>query len=232
MPSPSPSLSNRFGQVTGDAPILPILMIMIGGYLAWFGIHYWEDEKVIWPSDPVKDVLQGKGVPVHTTTTTAAIELTAAESEAAQAQSSSGGSGGGASQKQHQIQGPANASEKAFWTAVLAGIGAPPTSQNINSLTAWRTKESPWNAQPPDGALYTHNPLNTTMPGFGATGNVNSVGVKIYPTPADGVAATVATLHGYPSILMALRSGRGLCGNPSLAGDFSKWSGGGYSSVC
>lgn len=92
---PSPSLSNRFGQATGDAPVLPLLLIMTGAYLLWFGTHYWEDSKVIWPSDPVKDVLQGKGLPAHTTATTAAIELTAAESQASQATGAAGeGSGG------------------------------------------------------------------------------------------------------------------------------------------
>jgi hypothetical protein len=67
----------------GDAPIIPILLIGIGGYIAWFAIHYWADPAVIWPSDPVKAVLQGGGLPAHTTAaaagTTAAAQLTAFE---------------------------------------------------------------------------------------------------------------------------------------------------------
>lgn len=98
MPSPSQSLSNRFGQATGDAPVLPLLLIMGGLYLAWFGVKYWEDTTVIWPSDPIKSVLQGKGLPSHSTTTTTAIELDAAESQQATAQAASAsaapGSGG------------------------------------------------------------------------------------------------------------------------------------------
>jgi cell wall-associated NlpC family hydrolase len=47
----------------GAGPVIPVAMILIGGYLAWFGIHYWRDSAVVWPSTPVKDVLQGKGVP-------------------------------------------------------------------------------------------------------------------------------------------------------------------------
>lgn len=46
----------------GDAPLLPVVMILAGGYLAWFGVHYWTSD-VKWPSDPVKSVLTGQGLP-------------------------------------------------------------------------------------------------------------------------------------------------------------------------
>lgn len=126
--------------------------------------------------------------------------------------------------------GPSGVGERAFWIAVLTGLAAPPTTANIQSLIHWRTRESPWNNQPPDGAQYTHNPLNTTLSMPGAT-EVNSAGVKRYPNAAIGVAATVRTLHGYSGIVSALRSGRGLCGT-GLASEFTTWSGGGYSGVC
>jgi hypothetical protein len=51
----------------GSPPVIPLLMVGIGGYIAWFAIHYWADPAVIWPSDPVKTVLQGGGLPTHTT---------------------------------------------------------------------------------------------------------------------------------------------------------------------
>jgi cell wall-associated NlpC family hydrolase len=47
----------------GDAPVIPAAAILIGAYIAWFGVHYWRDAVTTWPSDPVKDVLQGKGIP-------------------------------------------------------------------------------------------------------------------------------------------------------------------------
>lgn len=53
----------RLKQRAGDAPLVPVAMILAGGYLAWFGVHYWRDQSTIWPSDPVKAVLQGKGIP-------------------------------------------------------------------------------------------------------------------------------------------------------------------------
>lgn len=43
----------------------PVALIIVGGYLAWFGAHYWRSD-VKWPSDPVKSVLTGRGVPKAT----------------------------------------------------------------------------------------------------------------------------------------------------------------------
>lgn len=45
----------------GDAPVIPLVILMGGLYLAWFGVHYWRSD-VKYPTVPVKDVLQGKGV--------------------------------------------------------------------------------------------------------------------------------------------------------------------------
>lgn len=46
-----------------SAPVFPLILIGAGGYLTWFGVHYWRSSTVKWPSDPVKSVLQGKGIP-------------------------------------------------------------------------------------------------------------------------------------------------------------------------
>lgn len=114
---------------------------------------------------------------------------------------------------------------------MIVSAGGLPTPSLIRSLEAWRQHESPWNNQPPDGAEYTHNPLNTTDSN-GATGSVNSVGVKIYPNWTVGIRATVATWENgfYPNINNAIKAGRPLCGD-SFADEFSKWSGS-YTSVC
>ena len=53
------------GQVNAGpihAPIVPLGLIIIGAYLTWFGVHYWSSDTK-WPTDPVKSVLQGNGVP-------------------------------------------------------------------------------------------------------------------------------------------------------------------------
>lgn len=45
-----------------DTPVIPLILIITGTYLSWFGVHYWRSD-VKWPSDPVKAVLTGKPVP-------------------------------------------------------------------------------------------------------------------------------------------------------------------------
>lgn len=127
------------------------------------------------------------------------------------------------------VSGPG---ETTWITTFLLALGAPPTKANIDSVTAWIAKEDPWDGNPPDGALYTHNPLNVEG-GWGVIGGVQGApAVSIYKDAATGMANTVARLRQpfAADILAALRTGRGLCGQ-SLAG-LSAWSGGGYSSVC
>lgn len=80
----------------GNAPVVPVAMIITGFYLAWFGIHYWRRD-VKWPSDPVKSVLQGKGI-TSPGTAPAPYESTLQTSEkniAANAGISAGGLSGG-----------------------------------------------------------------------------------------------------------------------------------------
>jgi len=109
-----------------------------------------------------------------------------------------------------------------FAHSLLATIGAPQTSANVNSILAWINHE---------GGGGTNNPLNTTLAMGGST-SFNSVGVQNFSSLTIGVAANARTLlgGGYSDILSALRSGNGLCGR-SFSG-LSTWSGGGYSSVC
>lgn len=62
----------------GRAPLLPLIVTGIGVYLAWFGVHYWGSD-VKWPTDPVKDVLTGKGIPAPTGQQSAAQVATSVE---------------------------------------------------------------------------------------------------------------------------------------------------------
>lgn len=116
--------------------------------------------------------------------------------------------------------------EAGYTAAVFAALGAPDTAANASSMAAWISHETPW---PP---VASWNAMNTTLPMSGSW-VFNSVGVQSYPSESEGVQATASTLlGGYPLIVASLRSGAGLCGNPSLAGEFLTWSGGGYSEVC
>lgn len=92
-----------------SAPVIPLLLMGIGGYLMWFGVHYWRSEKVAWPSDPVKSLLQGKGLPAQSAATPQSAYLAAYVAGAgappqASVTPSSAASAGGAGQVLSQAQ--------------------------------------------------------------------------------------------------------------------------------
>lgn len=61
----------------GGAPVIPLMILITGGYLLWFGVHYWRDKTQKWPTDPVKSVLQGKGVPARSPQVSTSAQLDA-----------------------------------------------------------------------------------------------------------------------------------------------------------
>ena len=111
----------------------------------------------------------------------------------------------------------------AWAEAILAGLGAPQTAANVNSLVDWMDQE---------GGGGVNNPLNVAN-ASGATGTINSAGVNDFGSPQAGVAATVARLENpfASTIVAALRSGQGLIGNKNVSGALSQWSGGGYDTI-
>ena len=87
--------------------------------------------------------------------------------------------------------------------ALLKSLGVPMTADNVAAIVAWEMAEG--------GNWYNtayYNPLNTTQSMPGAT-VFNSVGVKAYTSWAQGMRATVLTLHNglYGGILEALKAG-------------------------
>ena len=60
----------------GDAPILPVILLAVGGYFAWFGVHYFRSD-VKWPSDPIKAMLTGKSLPQNVSSTGSATVVAA-----------------------------------------------------------------------------------------------------------------------------------------------------------
>jgi hypothetical protein len=89
------------GSGSGGPPmIVPLVALGLGGYFLWFGIHYWRSTTagggIMWPSDPIKSALQGKGLPSQVPATTATAELTSFETSlAASAAAQAGSQGGG-----------------------------------------------------------------------------------------------------------------------------------------
>ena len=78
----APAATQVRGKINvGDSPVIPLAIIGTGMYLAWFGVHYWRSD-VKYPTDPLKAVLQGKGLPSNAGTPTAdeAAVLKAAQS--------------------------------------------------------------------------------------------------------------------------------------------------------
>jgi hypothetical protein len=77
--------------------------------------------------------------------------------------------------------------DKDFYTAILTGVGAPITDENLKFFYAWRKGE---------GGKATNNPFNTTFKLSKDSGmsDYNKVGVKNYSTPNYGIEATVKTL--------------------------------------
>jgi peptidoglycan hydrolase-like protein with peptidoglycan-binding domain len=71
-----------------------------------------------------------------------------------------------------------------FYKAILTGLGAPITPENLKFLYAWRQSEG-------HGGLY--NPFNTTLKKPGST-TFDKDGVQNYKTPSDGLSATIQTI--------------------------------------
>jgi hypothetical protein len=82
---------------------------------------------------------------------------------------------------------------------LLSKLGAPATANNVAFLNAWAKAE---------GGNASYNPFNTTQPAPGAS-NYNSVGVRNYTSPQQGISATIQTLLNgrYGNIVQGLRSG-------------------------
>lgn len=86
------------------------------------------------------------------------------------------------------------------WQAqILHAVGAPVTPANLTFLNAWARAE---------GGSASNNPFNTTQQAPGAS-SYNSVGVRNYTSPQQGIQATVQTLQNgrYGNILAALHQG-------------------------
>jgi hypothetical protein len=144
---------------------------------------------------------------------------------------------------------PANTSvgdgpEAGAWAgAILAALGVSPTAPaDVRSLVAWFRAEDgdhPAGASAPGAG--ENDPLNITAASStfaGVTGTEPSGAGPGHPgnldfaTPGDGIAATARVIsERYPAIARALRSGRGLIGNPDVSAELAKWSGGGYDAL-
>ena len=131
-----------------------------------------------------------------------------------------------------EYQTPRGANQLAWSEAILNALGDPLTAANIVSIGYWMQNEA---GTPPHGIVGANNPINVSQPGFGGWPIKSEGGgynLYSYPSPQAGIQALVAYLTptGYPQILAALKSGAGLS-SPSLGGELSEYSVGGYTTI-
>lgn len=103
-------------------------------------------------------------------------------------------------------------SDDDFYKAILFGIGAPTSKNNIDFLQLWRIGEMGTDGPNKKKITATNNPFNTTYnysmdPEIE---NYNSVGVKHYSKPEYGIDATIKTLKNgyYNCIVQSLRDSK------------------------
>jgi hypothetical protein len=161
-----------------------LLLAFLGYLLVYAGV------KGVHPWGPIVEAFGGKAPPPPGSSNVPASSLATVPSV------------GGTAQAPGTTTAAGRGSTGGGWAVgILAAGGWPLTPSNVAGLNAWIACE---------GGTGHNNPMNTTQSGPGATGDFNSVGVKIFDTPTNGVLATVATIRNghYPYIIRALAQGK------------------------
>jgi hypothetical protein len=198
----------------GEAPvIIPVLMVGLGGYLVWFAVHYWRAQgELVWPSTPVKSVLQGKGIPANTQAASTTATLTAFETSYASAANQAAGSSGSGG-----ITGP-EPSGKAQNIAKLLLSKYGWSSGELGSLVTLWNGESGWNSKARNsasGAFGVAQALGHGGADTAAPDGTNEYGAEY------GLSAAQAREANSGSALWQIRWGMGYIkaqyGSPSAA---------------
>lgn len=145
----------------GNAPVIPLILLGTGFYLAWFAIHYWGSDET-WPTTPIKQVLTGKAIDTPTGNQTAAQVAANVEVGGSSVMPAAGtvppGSGSGASTGIHPVATGTAAANQAIAKLVAAAYGWAPTQSpdNWNALVQMWDGESSWdnNATNPGSKAY------------------------------------------------------------------------------
>lgn len=147
--TPRPKTTTKHTGSGNKTPVIPLTMVGIGLYLLWFGVHYWRDGSVKWPTDPIKAVLTGKGVPKQTAQASWTSVVTAAESQGntVGGSTSTGGDTGA---------GSATAAKNQQLGKMLAASYGWSTGPAWDSLVKLWNKESGWDntARNPSSGAY------------------------------------------------------------------------------
>lgn len=178
-----------------NAPVIPVLLIALGGYFAWFGVHYFrQDEK--WPSDPIKAALQGKGIPASTPPPAVSAALTADVSSIGAA--TAAGATTAATQDGSAYQGtlPSGSAQNTA-QLLLAKFGWAATEMTaLNTL--WGTDESGWSAtarNPSSGAFGIAQALGHGTSCSAAPDGINEYGPQYGLTCAEAQQANAGSVR-------------------------------------
>lgn len=211
------------------SPIIPLLLIGAGGYLLWFGVRYWRGTgAAVWPSYPIKSVLQGKGLPAQQPGTPPGVEVTSYETALAGADQGSGGAGGSGSSA-------ALASDAEKYQGVRYAWGkATPAGWDCSGMVNWCAGHDlslqipgvkgrfDGSSHGPDVAEWINSPLvhHVAGPGPGvlaAWGPNEHMGICLSSTemisalnPALGTAKTpIAAAHTGLPVFLAIKAASG-----------------------
>lgn len=181
MTTPAPAgIGPQVKTPAGDAPIVPLGLVLIGGYLAWFGVHYWKTDTK-WPTDPVKSILTGKGLPANTATVSLAeqaVLLASPQGQAAQAAVQPAGTPGTTTVNQAAGQSSGVTSANMATGKLLAASYGWSTGQEWASLVELWDRESGW-----DNRIWNGGSHADTQPSgsSGAYGIAQSLPYTKYP---------------------------------------------------
>lgn len=180
----------------GRAPIIPVLLIGIGGYLTWFGVHYWRQD-VKWPSDPIKSVLQGNGLPASTPPPAVSTELAADVQQYQTASPAAASTGTSSSGSDSAYQGtlPAGAAQNTA-KLLLSKYGWALTEMApLITLWAGESGWSPTARNPSSGAYGIAQALGHGTSGSAAPDGTNEYGPQYGLTDAEAQQANAGSVR-------------------------------------
>jgi hypothetical protein len=133
----------------GEAPVIPLFLIGTGMYLSWFGVHYWKSD-VKYPTDPIKAILQGKGLPAATQTPSSEQAAVLAVVQATGGVNPSAATAGASSAAVPGVSSPGALSATAQQNIAVgkllaAGYGWGPNTADWAYLQSGWQEESGWN---------------------------------------------------------------------------------------
>lgn len=174
-----------------NAPLIPTMILVSGGYLMWFAVHYWRDTQQTYPSGPVKAVLTGKGIPDPVREGSTADPNSAGFTNLANTLSQAAGTVAGSTTS----AGNAGAAAGAAGQAAAGATGSTPAVFTSADMVSFWTQNGgdPKRAQFAAGVMMAESSGNPNATSSNPDGGTN-VGLFQLDTRGVGAGHTVAEL--------------------------------------